>query len=78
MTPEDFEKMQKLSKRASLEEKLAKPKDSGGTKARCTTEQLRQRFGGVVISLDGKTAKVTSMQVSKWVLVGKDVWEKIE
>lgn len=61
----------------TLEEKLAQPKDSGGTKARCTTEQLKQRFG-CFISEDGKTAKVTSMQVSHWRKIAKDVWEKIE
>lgn len=61
----------------SLEEKLAQPKDSGGTRARCNTKQLKERFG-CWISEDGKTAKVTSMVVSHWQKIAPDVWEKID
>lgn len=60
-----------------IEDKLATVKNTVGSKARCTTEQLRQRFG-CVVSPDGKAAKVVSMQVSYWRLVAPDVWEVCE
>lgn len=60
-----------------LEDKLATPKDTGGTKARCTTKQLKERFG-VWIAPDGQTAKVTSMKVTNWKQISKDVWEVCE
>lgn len=60
-----------------LDDKLRRESVSPGTRARCTTEQLKSRFG-VKFSEDKKTATINCMGlVSEWVKISKDVWEKI-
>jgi hypothetical protein len=59
-----------------LDDKLKSHSASPGDRARCTTEQLKSRFG-VRFGADGKTAEVHCMgKVSQWVKIQKDTWEK--
>lgn len=58
-----------------LEDKLAAVKETTNTKARCTTKQLKERWG-VKFTDDSSATVDCGGEISTWKKISKDTWEK--